>query len=55
VVDGVLYGISPIDGRWVRLGSPERIDPRTGTTPDEYLDAVREDVGGVTCAGSSAA
>jgi hypothetical protein len=48
VVDGILYGISPIDGRWVKLGSPAGIDPRTGTTPDEYLDAVREDVGGVT-------
>ena len=48
VVNGILYGVSPIDGRWVKLGSPEGIDPRTGTTPDEYLDAVREDVGGVT-------
>lgn len=48
VVHGVLYGVSPIDGGWVKLGSPQSIDPRTGTTPDEYLDAVREDVGGVT-------
>lgn len=48
LVNGVLYGISPVDGRWVELGSPEGIDPRTGTTPAEYLEAVREDVGGVT-------
>jgi hypothetical protein len=47
VVDGVLYGINPINGRWVKLGSPDSIDPGSGTTPDEYLDAVREDVGGV--------
>jgi hypothetical protein len=48
VVDGMMYGIDPGDGRWVVLGSPESIDPGSGTTPDEYLAAVREDVGGVT-------
>jgi hypothetical protein len=48
VVDGVMYGIDPGDGRWVVMGSPESIDPGSGTTPDEYLAAVREDVGGVT-------
>ena len=47
VVDGVLYGFGP-RGRWVRLGDPKNVDPDSGTTPDEYLDAVREDVGGVT-------
>jgi hypothetical protein len=46
VVDGMMYGID--DGRWVVLGSPESIDPGSGTTPDEYLAAVREDVGGET-------
>jgi hypothetical protein len=33
---------------WVRLGSPSGIDPDSGTTPDEYLAAIREDVGGTT-------
>jgi hypothetical protein len=46
VVDGMMYGVA--DGRWIVLGSPESIDPGSGTTPDEYLAAVREDVGGVT-------
>jgi hypothetical protein len=46
VVDGILYGVD--DGRWVVLGTPESIDPGSGTTPDEYLAAVREDIGGVT-------
>jgi hypothetical protein len=48
VVGGMMYAIDPGDGRWVVLGSPESIDPGSGTTPDEYLAAVREDVGGVT-------
>jgi hypothetical protein len=48
VVDGMMYGIDPGDGRWVVMGSPESIDPGSGTTPDEYLAAVRGDVGGVT-------
>ena len=48
VVDGTLYGADPGDGGWVVLGSPESIDPDSGTTPDEYLAAVREDIGGVT-------
>ena len=30
------------------LGSPTNIDPDSGTTPAEYLAAVREDVGGAT-------
>jgi hypothetical protein len=46
VVDGTMYGID--DGDWVVLGSPDSIDPGSGTTPDEYLAAVREDVGGAT-------
>jgi hypothetical protein len=46
VVDGMMYGIE--DGRWVELGSPKSIDPGSGTTPDEYLAALRQDVGGVT-------
>jgi hypothetical protein len=48
VVDGTLYGIDPADGGWVVLGNPEHIDPDSGTTPDEYLTAVREDIGGTT-------
>jgi hypothetical protein len=48
VVDGTMYGIDPDDGGWVVLGSPDSIDPDSGTTPDEYLAAVREDVGGAT-------
>jgi hypothetical protein len=46
VVDGMMYGVE--DGRWVELGSPKSIDPDSGTTPDEYLAAVRQDIGGVT-------
>jgi hypothetical protein len=46
VVDGTMYGVE--DGRWVELGPPESIDPGSGTTPAEYLAAVREDVGGTT-------
>jgi hypothetical protein len=46
VVDGMMYAIE--DGAWVELGPPESIDPGSGTTPAEYLAAVREDVGGAT-------
>lgn len=46
VVDGVMFGIE--DGAWIVLGDPSSIDPGSGTTPDEYLGAVREDVGGAT-------
>jgi hypothetical protein len=48
LVDGMMYGHDEEDGAWVELGRPESIDPDSGTTPDEYLAAVREDVGGVT-------
>ena len=48
VVDGTMCGIDPERGDWVSLGSPDGFDPDSGTTPDEYLAAVREDVGGVT-------
>jgi hypothetical protein len=48
VVDGIVYGADPEAGGWVMQGKPENIDPESGTTPDEYLAAVREDVGGVT-------
>jgi hypothetical protein len=48
VVDGTMYGIDPGRGDWIVLGPPESIDPDSGTTPDEYLAAVAEDVGGVT-------
>jgi hypothetical protein len=46
VVDGMMYAIE--EGAWVELGPPESIDPGSGTTPAEYLAAVREDVGGAT-------
>jgi hypothetical protein len=46
VVDGVMYGIE--NGRWTGLGSTKSIAPDSGTTPDETLAAVREDVGGAT-------
>jgi hypothetical protein len=48
VVDGMMYGVDPAEGRWVELGSPKSIDPGSGTTPDEHLAAVRADVGGAT-------
>jgi hypothetical protein len=49
VVDGTLYGPDPtVAGGWLELGSPASIDPDSGTTPDEYLAAVREDAGGDT-------
>lgn len=48
VVGGMMYGVDPVDGSWVVLGRPGSIDPGSGTTPDEYLAAVREDVGGAT-------
>ena len=50
VVDGVMYayGDEPRRAGWVKLGDPRSIDPGSGTTPDEYLAAVREDVGGAT-------
>ena len=48
VVDGVMYGVDAEAGGWIVLGSPDSIDPDSGTTPDEYLAAVREDVGGPT-------
>jgi hypothetical protein len=47
VVDGMMYGNDPrVDGGWAELGPPESIDPDSGTTPAEYLAAVRDDVGG---------
>jgi hypothetical protein len=47
VVDGMLYGPDH-DGAWIELGNPASIDPDSGTTPDEHLVAVREDILGVT-------
>jgi hypothetical protein len=48
VVDGTFYGIDPVEGGWVDQGSPANIDPDSGTTPDELLAAVLEDVDGAT-------
>jgi hypothetical protein len=47
LVDGTLYGLDH-RGEWLDLGDPSNIDPDSGTTPAEYLAAVREDVGGDT-------
>lgn len=49
VVDGMMYGPDPEtpDG-WLELGPTNSIDPGSGTTPDDYLAALREDVGGET-------
>jgi hypothetical protein len=46
LVGGTLYGFE--EGHWVIFGDPGSIDPGSGTTPDEYVAAVREDVGGMT-------
>jgi hypothetical protein len=48
VVDGIMYAPDPEGPGWLRLGSPSNIDPDSGTTPAEYLAAIREDVGGAT-------
>ena len=49
VVDEVLYGPDPeVEGGCLEQGSPANIDPDSGTTPYEYLAAVRQDVGGAT-------
>jgi hypothetical protein len=47
VVDGMMYTPDP-EGGWAELGPPSSVDPGSGTTPAEFLAAVREDVGGVT-------
>jgi hypothetical protein len=47
LVDGMMYGLDD-HGGWVELGPPSSIDPDSGTTPDEVLAAVQEDVGGAT-------
>jgi hypothetical protein len=46
VVRGTMYGVE--DGQWFVLGPSQSVDPDSGTTPDEYLLGVREDVGGAT-------
>jgi hypothetical protein len=49
LVGGILYGVDPgVAGGWIEMGSPDAIDPDSGTTPAEYLAAVRDDVGGTT-------
>jgi hypothetical protein len=48
LIDGTVYGVDPHRGEWLDLGDPSNIDPDSGTTPAEYLAAVREDVGGDT-------
>jgi hypothetical protein len=48
VVDGIMYGVGPEGGGWVVNGPTGSIDPGSGTTLDEVLAAIREDVGGLT-------
>lgn len=48
VVNGVMYGQDERTGEWIELGPTSSIDPGSGTTPDEYLAAARQDVGGAT-------
>jgi hypothetical protein len=47
MVGGLVYGQQP-DGTWLEMGGAENIDADSGTTPDEYLAAVREDASGAT-------
>ena len=47
VVDDMLYGHDE-DGRWIELGSPDSIDPDSGTTPAEILAATQADIDGTT-------
>jgi RNA polymerase sigma-70 factor (ECF subfamily) len=51
LVDGTIYGQ---DGRggWLNMGDPSNIVPDSGTTPDEYLAAVREESAARRFAGS---
>jgi hypothetical protein len=49
LVGGTMYAEDPEQpGMWQELGPPDSIDPGSGTTPDEYLTAAREDAGGST-------
>jgi hypothetical protein len=47
MVDGTIYGVDHRGG-WLDMGTESNIDADSGTTPSEYLAAVREDVGGDT-------
>ena len=47
MVDNTLYATEGGDD-WIDLGAPSHIDDGSGTSPSEYLAAVREDVGGDT-------
>jgi hypothetical protein len=44
----MMYGHDPAHEGWVEVGPVSSIDPGSGTTPTEQLDAIREDVGGTT-------
>jgi hypothetical protein len=49
VVDGMMYSPDPeTPGGWSEMGPPSSIDPGSGTTPDQYLEAVEADAGGDT-------
>jgi hypothetical protein len=47
LVDGTVNGVDH-RGEWLDMGDASHIDRDSGTTPAEYLAAVREDVGGDT-------
>ena len=53
VVDGIMYGPDPEtpDG-WIEMGSPDSIDPDSGTTPDEYLAPLERTLVVRPCSGS---
>jgi hypothetical protein len=48
VVNGMMYGHDPDHEGWAEIGPTSSIDPGSGTTPTEQLDAIREDIGGTT-------
>lgn len=50
LVDGMMYAQDDpsAPGQWVAIGSPDSIDPGSGTTPNEFLAAARADAGGAT-------
>lgn len=49
VVDGALYlADRETPGGWMQTGTPDSIDPDSGTTAAEYLVAVKADAGGDT-------
>ncbi len=50
LVDGIMYAQDDPNapGEWVEIGSPDLLLPGSGTGPNEFLTAAREDAGGET-------